>query len=155
LQTLQEQHRDALDKMTREQDGSAHFVPYAPPAFIEFKKGVYLQLSMTSNLEGASSGSQYNHAALAFDRHIAHLVRPVLAYFKDASDFDGIDFSTTIKGSGDKAGPVAESVEFILPISALRCYAQYDCTGQQLLNAGFVLINGERVGLDLQIAEAR
>jgi hypothetical protein len=27
------------------------------------------------------------------------------------------------------------------------------CTGQQLIDAGTVLINGERVGLDLQIAE--
>jgi len=155
LQSLQVQHTDAIAKMTREQNASAHFVQYAPPAFIEFKKGVYLQLSMTSNLEGASSGSQYNHAALAFDHHIAHLVRPILAYFKDAADFDGIDFSTTIKISGDKAGATAESVEFILPLSALRCYEQYDCTGQQLLNAGFVLINGDRVGLDLQVAEAR
>jgi len=26
------------------------------------------------------------------------------------------------------------AVEFFLPVSAMRCYAQYDCTGQQLLN---------------------
>jgi hypothetical protein len=36
----------------------------------------------------------------------------------------------------------------------LHCYERYDCTGQQLIEAGSVLINGERVGLDLQIAEA-
>jgi hypothetical protein len=155
LRTLQEQHRDAIDRMTREQNGSAHFVQYAPPAFIQFKNGTYLQLSMTSNLEEPSSGSQYNRAALAFDHHISHLVRPVLAYFKDTSGFDGIDFSTTIKASKDKEGANAESVEFVLPMAALRSYAQYDCTGQQLLNAGIVLINGERVGLDLQVAEAR
>jgi hypothetical protein len=155
LQTLQEQYRDAIVRMTREQDSSAHFVQYAPPAFIEFKKGAYLQLSMTSTLDGASQGSQYRQAALAFDRHISHLVRPILAYFKDSSGFDGIDFSTTIKSSDDKAGANAEAVEFVLPLSAMRCFVQYDCTGQQLLNAGIVLINGERVGLDLQVAEAR
>jgi hypothetical protein len=155
LQTLQEQYRDAIDKMLHEQNSSAHFVQYAPPAFIEFKKGAYLQLSMTSNLDSASLGSQYRQAALAFDRHISHLVRPVLAYFKDSSSFDGIDFSTTIKSSEDKDGASAESVEFVLPLSAMRCFEQYDCTGQQLLNAGIVLINGERVGLDLQVAEAR
>jgi hypothetical protein len=155
LQTLQEQHREEIDRMMREQNGAAHFVQYAPPAFIEFKKGTYLQLSMTSKLEGTAAGSQYNHAALAFDRHISHLVRPILAYFKDSSGFEGIDFSTTIKFSEDKEGANAESVEFVLPMAALRCYEQYDCTGQQLLNAGIVLINGERVGLDLQVAEAR
>jgi hypothetical protein len=110
---------------------------------------------MTSTLDGASQGSQYRQAALAFDRHISHLVRPILAYFKDSSGFDGIDFSTTIKSSDDKAGANAEAVEFVLPLSAMRCFVQYDCTGQQLLNAGIVLINGERVGLDLQVAEAR
>jgi hypothetical protein len=141
--------------MTREQNASAHFVTYAPPAFVEFKNGVYLQLSMTSTLQKAASGSQYNHAALAFDQHISHLVRPILAYFKDSSGFDGILFSTTIKTIEDKTGAHAESVEFVLPMTALRSYAQYDCTGQQLLNAGIVLINGERVGLDLQTAEAR
>jgi len=46
------------------------------------------------------------------------------------------------------------AVEYIFGMPALRCYEQYDCTGQQLINSGFVLINGERVGLDLQSAEA-
>jgi hypothetical protein len=35
----------------------------------------------------------------------------------------------------------------------LHCYAQFDCTGQQIVNSGFVLINGERVTLDLEGAE--
>jgi hypothetical protein len=46
-----------------------------------------------------------------------------------------------------------EAVEFSFPLSALRCYESYECTGQQSINAGTVLINGERVGLDLWIAE--
>ena len=44
-------------------------------------------------------------------------------------------------------------MKFFFPFSALRCYERYDCTGQQLIDAGTVLINGERVSLDLQIAE--
>jgi len=39
-------------------------------------------------------------------------------------------------------------------MAVLRCYESYDCTGQQLINSSFVLINGERVSLDLQSAEA-
>ncbi len=35
----------------------------------------------------------------------------------------------------------------------MHCYEAYDCTGQQLLDAGAVLIDGKRVGLDLQLAE--
>lgn len=97
-------------------------------------------------------------AALAFDEHVAHLIRPVLGYFKpdpkQDPQFDGIGFSTTVHLSG-KAQPAAgsEAIEFFFPLDALRCYEAYDCTGQQLIDAGTVLINGERVSLDLQMAE--
>ena len=50
------------------------------------------------------------------------------------------------------AAPV--SVEFMFPLNLLRTYAQFDSTGQQLIDSGYVLINGERVSLNLQIAEA-
>jgi hypothetical protein len=46
------------------------------------------------------------------------------------------------------------SVEFVVPFQALACYEKYDCTGQELIDRSIVLINGERVTLDLQRAEA-
>jgi hypothetical protein len=84
----------------------------------------------------------------------AHLIRPTLAYFKEEAGFDGISFSTTVHIAGKMpAASKTEAVEFFLPFAALRCYENYDCTGQQLIDTGAVLINGERVALDLQIAE--
>jgi hypothetical protein len=154
LQKLQAAHKDALDKVVRELDSTAHFVSYAPPAFIAFKQGAYLQLSLTTDLDANAAGSQYRLAALAFDHHVSHLVRPVLASLGDTSQYDGIDFSTTVKVAGDKDGTYTQAVEFVLPIAALRCYEKLDCTGQQLLNKGYVLVNGERIGLELQSAEA-
>jgi hypothetical protein len=154
LKALQDAHKEDIEKLLQDLNSSAHFVPYAPPMFVPFKLGAYLQLSMTTELDADSSGSQYKQAALAFDRHISHLLRPVLAHFKDASKFDGIDFSTTVKVADDKANTHTQAVEFILPFVALRCYANFDCTGQHLLNQGYVLINGERVALELQSAEA-
>ncbi|HXP16355.1 MAG TPA: hypothetical protein VN868_04595 [Terriglobales bacterium] len=59
------------------------------------------------------------------------------------------DCSARRQGGG---GGKSEAVEFFFPFASLRCYDKYDCTGQQLLDAGAVLINGERVALDLQIA---
>jgi hypothetical protein len=112
-------------------------------------------LSITTTLAPSDSGSQYRIAALAFDRHISHLIRPVLAYFREAPEFQGIVFSSTARIPGERADPaVAQSVEFFLPLAELRRYEKYDITGQQLINAGFVLINGERVGLELQSAES-
>lgn len=149
LQRKQTSYQGLLDRMVKEQDASAHFVSYAPPALIAFRKALYLQLSVTTTLAGSEGGSQYRLAALAFDQHISHLIRPLLAYFKDDCDFDGILFSSTVKTPS-----VTQSVEFFFTLAELRRYEQYDITGQQLINSSFVLINGERIGLDLQSAES-
>ncbi len=155
LQKTQTSFQAILDRMARELDTQAHFIPYAPPALIAFRNASYLQLSITTTLAASDSGSPYRIAALAFDRHVSHLIRPTLAFFEDSRQFDGIVFSSTVRVpvSGSEAA-VSESVEFFFPMSELRRYEKYDTTGQQLINAGFVLINGERVGLELQSAES-
>ena len=155
LGALQAEVKPILDSMIKELDPQAHFASYASPTFVGFRSGVYLELSINTTVAETATASHYRLAALAFDDHIAHLIRPVLGYFKDDSKFDGLGFSSTLHLAGAKAGtsPSSEAVEFFFPFSALRCYERYDCTGQQLIDAGTVLINGERVGLDLQIAE--
>jgi hypothetical protein len=153
LATLQRKHQDVIDPMVKSLDKEAHFVPYAPPTFIGFRQGAYLQLSINSLLDAPSGTSRYKLAALAFDEHISHLVRPLLDFFPGDNDFDGIDFSTVIhlKSADSKT----ESVEFFFPIRTMRCFASYDCTGQQLIDSGTVVINGERSALDLQVAEGK
>ena len=117
-------------------------------------RDIYLELSLNTTLPESAAGSRYKLAAMAFDDHVAHLIRPTLAYFEVEPKFDGISFSTTVHLAGrPSAVGKTEAVEFFFPFAALRCYEKYDCTGQQLINAGVVLINGERVALDLQIAE--
>ena len=153
LSSLQASNQQVVDQIVKELDPQAHFVSYAPPKFIAFRQGIYLGLSLNTALPDSGAGSRYKLAATAFDDHIAHLLRPVLAYFKDEQQFDGIGFSTTIHLSGKSATSASEAVEFFFPFTALRCYERYDCTGQQLIDAGTVLIDGERVSLDLQIAE--
>lgn len=152
IKDLQKSYQPNLDRLIQDLESQAHFVRYAPPAFIPFHAGLYLQLSLNTEISQEAAGSQYRLAALAFDQHIAHLIRPVLAYFKAGDDFDGIDFSTTARLSPSGSGsPVA--VEFIFPLKLLRAYSDFDITGQQLIEAGYVLINGERVSLELQAAE--
>ena len=46
------------------------------------------------------------------------------------------------------------AVEFLFPLQEVRAYASFDCTGQQLIDGSYVLINGERVNLNLLAAEA-
>jgi hypothetical protein len=155
LAKIQSSYQKMIDLVVKELDPQAHFVSYAPPAAIPFRKGAYIEFSLNTNLPASAAGSRYKMAALAFDDHIAHLVRPMMAYFKGDLDFDGIAFSTTIRQS-EKSAPSqgSEAVEFFFPTTALRCYEAYECTGQRLIDEGSVLINGERVSLDLQIAES-
>lgn len=152
LQTLQATYDPTLQRLTSELKEQAHFVDYAPPAFIAFHNGAYLQLSMNTDLDQPAGASQYRTAAMAFDTHIAHVLRAASKYFHDNPQFDGIDFSTTVHQPGQASG--GESVEFVVPFQPLLCYEKYDCTGQELINHSIVLINGERVTLDLQRAEA-
>jgi hypothetical protein len=151
LEQLETQYGDTARKLLTDLNAQAHFVDYAPPSFIAFRDGAYLQLNLTTSLEQPAGSSQYRIAALAFDTHISHLLRPVSKYFHDNPQFEGIDFSTTVHQS---AQPSTESAEFVVPLAALVCYEKYDCTGQELINRSVVLINGERVALDLQKAES-
>jgi len=143
------------NQLVKELEPQAHFIAYAPPAMIAFRHQVYLELSVSTTLLEPPGTSRYKLAALAFDNHISPLIRRVLAHFPGDQAFDGISFSTTVHGSA-KAGTqqlAPLSVEFFFPLTNLRCYESYDCTGQLLIDAGTVLINGERVTLDLQLAE--
>jgi hypothetical protein len=153
LAGLQRKNQDAIDHMVKGLDKEAHFFPYAPPTFVGFRQGAYLQLSINTQLDAPPETSRYKQAALAFDEHVSHLIRSLLDYFPGEVDFDGVDFSSVIHLKGGEAK--AESVEFFFPNRMMRCFANYDCTGQQLINSGTVLINGERSELDLQLAEGK
>ena len=152
LAGLQRQNQDAIDRLVKGLDDQAHFLAYAAPSFIGFRQSAYLQLSFRTALQVQPGVSRYKLAALAFDEHVSHLIRPALDYFPPEVDFDGIDFSSMIRLSD---GSQAEAVEFFFPLRVMRCFATYDCTGQQLLDSGTVVINGERSALDLQIAEGK
>lgn len=160
LAKIQYSNQSVIDQVLKELDAPAHFVSYTAPAMIAFRNEAYLEFSITTSLPVAAAGSRYKMAALAFDDHVAHLLRPVASYFKGNLEFDGVAFSTTIHLQGKAVVGTAtvtqnnEAVEFFFPVAALRCYESYDCTGQQLIDRSSVLINGERVSLELQTAEA-
>jgi hypothetical protein len=154
LAALQAASNQTLSSLIKELEPQAHFVSYATPGFVAFRNGIYLELAVNTTVSESQGGSRYRMAALAFDDHISHLIRPVLGFFKDDTQFDGVSFSANLHLAGKAGANVSrEAVEFFFTFSALRCYERYDCTGQQLIDGSTVLINGERVGLDLQVAE--
>ncbi len=155
LAALQSSIQGVSNHMIKELEPQAQFVTYAPPAFIAFRHQAYLELSLSTTLAEPTGTSRYKLAALAFDDHLSPLLRKVLGYFPGDQNFDGISFSTTVHTPAKQGAATAKplSVEFFFPLASLRCYESYDCTGQQIIDAGTVLVNGERVGLALQSAE--
>ncbi len=150
LSELKLKYAGRIFSMQKQLAPEANFVSYVSPDFVGFHEAIFLQLAINVPFDPSVAGSRYKLAALTFDDHIAHLIRPVLAYFNSNADFDGVVFSSTLQQQG-KTGSLA--VEYFFPFSAMNCYAQYDCSGQQLIDSGFILINGERATLTLQVAE--
>ena len=91
-----------------------------------------MQLSLITQLHESHEGARDQATALAFDDNIAHLIRPVLDYFKGGSTFDGIDFSASIHPPDKTEGAIA--AEYIFNFPPLRCYAErlYRPTTDQL-----------------------
>jgi hypothetical protein len=81
LDKLRVTYDPTLQRLVPELKPQAHFVDYAPPSFIAFHNGAYLQLSMNTDLEQPAGSSQYRIAAMAFESHISHVLRPVTKYF--------------------------------------------------------------------------
>ena len=152
VEQLNEKYKDLLERLVHDLDAQMHFAAYAPPTFIEFHGHKYLQLSINTSLVAHDVGSRYKLAALAFDDHVSHFVRPALAILPETGDWDGVVFSAILKVEGDESA--AEAVEFFFPDAALRSYKNYDLNGQQLIDRGLVLIDGERAQIDLLKAEA-
>lgn len=157
LAVLQTSIQPISNRIVKELEPQAHFVAFAPPSVIAFRQQVYLEVSVSTMLSEPAGTSRYRLAALAFDNHISPLLRRVLGYIPSGENLDGISISTTVHGLAKASTSAVKplSVEYFFPLQALHCYESYDCTGQQLIDAGTVLINGERVGLELQSAEAR
>jgi hypothetical protein len=114
LSSLQASNQQVVDQMVKELDSQAQFVSYAPPKFMALRQGIYLELSLNSNLPASDAGSRCKLAAMAFDDHVAQLIRPLLAYFKEEQKFDGIGFSTTVHLVGKSATGHLRSREILL-----------------------------------------
>ena len=62
------------------------------------------------------------------------------------------DFSVLNKISPGVKG-TSEAIEFICPQTALRQFVNAEITNQQLLDQSVILVNGVRIGLNLQLVE--
>jgi hypothetical protein len=105
----------------------------------------------------ANAGSIYKRAAQSFDLFLAGQLKGILERIPADAEIEGLDVTVLSQFSGKPAGPSAssspEAIEFALPLRLLRQFLDADITNQQLLDQSIVLVNGVRIGLNLQQVE--
>jgi hypothetical protein len=151
--SLDEKYQAQLGELARVGAAKFHFVGYAPPGFMVFRKQMTLQVTLRNSLEfDPTKSSIYKRAAQTFDLFLAPLMKDLSDKAPADAEFQFFDFSVL-----NKLGPApkgaSEAVEYICPRAALRQFADADITNQQLLDQSIILVNGVRIALNLQLVE--
>src|SRR5437016_9473934 len=90
---------------------------------------------------------------LFFNSHVELLMRAYIAdKISPDLEFQLFDFSVLNKLSPGAKG-TSEAIEFICPRTALKQFVNAEITNQQLLDQSFILVNGVRIALNLQLVE--
>ena len=130
-----------------------HFVDYAPPTFVVFHDQMALQLTLRNSIQfGPVKGSIYKRAAQSFDLFLAPLLKDLSDRISPDLEFQLYDFSVLNKLSPGPKG-TSEAIEFICPRTSLMQFVNAEITNQQLLDQTFILVNGVRIALNLQLVE--
>lgn len=150
LQKKYQAQLQALDQAGRAHD---HFVDYAPPSFVVFRKQIYLQLTLRNPaVFDPHATSIYKRAAQSFDLFLAPRLKALLAQVPDDAAIAGVDV-TVLTEFAAHAGSSSEAIEFACPMALLRQFTDAEITNQDLVNQSVVLVNGVRIALDLQRVE--
>ena len=150
---LQSKYQSQFDSLVSGGAAHFHFVDYAPPAFAIFQKQIALQLTLRNSARfDPDKTSIYKRAAQSFDLFLAPLLKDLLEQLHADSDFQLINCTVLNQLSGDPKSS-SEAVEFVMPLTALIQFANSEATTQQLIDQSIVLVNGVRIGLNLQVVE--
>ena len=96
-----------------------------------------------------TQSSIYKRAAQSFDLFLAPELKDISRRVPTDAGVDTLHFSVLNRLGAGKS----ETVEYICPAESLRSFVENKITTQELINKSVVLVNGVRIGLDLQLVE--
>ena len=99
---------------------------------------------------GTEKSSIYKRDAQSFDLFLAPQLKDLSDRIAGDAEFQLFDFSVLNKLPPNAKG-TSEAIEFICPRTALKQFVNADITNQQLLDQSFILVNGVRIALNLQL----
>ncbi len=131
---------------------NSHFGRNDVPVLEHSGDQVLLHVSLQNSLsfDGANS-SIYKRAAQSFDLFLAPGLRELMKTLPADAKYDAFKFSVVNRVSNGITP--SETVDYICPVQSTRSFLDNKITSQDLINQSMVLVNGVRIGLNLQTAE--
>jgi hypothetical protein len=149
---LQSELQPQLNSIVKEEGPRFHLEEGTAP---EFEIGgnqtlLHLTLRNTMSFEKTTS-SIYRRAAQSFDLFLAPELRELTRRLPDNAEFDALEFSV-LNHMGSERTP-SETIDYICPLESMRLFVANRISSQDLINQSVVLVNGVRIGLNLQLVE--
>ena len=152
IDQLQSKYESALADLGKRVDTVMHQANSSPPDLALFRNTLYLQLTVRNpEIFDKDKTSLYKRAALSFDTFLAPHLGDLMSGVPAVSNLAGLDITVLVKVSA--AGSASEAVEFACPLTALRSFASFEITNQELIDQSVVIVNGVRISLHLQQVE--
>jgi hypothetical protein len=149
---LQEQFGAQAKAVLDTEMDKLHPDPGTSPQFETEGDQVRLHFTIRNPLQfEASTSSIYKRAARSFDLFLAPELKSVVRKLPAIAGLNAYQFSVlnTIHDRNESS----EVVDYICPVDALHSFIDNRITSQQLINQSTVLVNGIRIGIDLEIVE--
>jgi len=121
---------------------------------IEFKEQPYLKIGFEHQvIFNSLKLDKYAIGRIIFDDVIRKILSPLNEYIYSPDDFWGYDL--TIDGKTKDFTkktklPTNLNYRFLIPAETVKSYKNLDITGQDVLDASYILMDGERIKLQLQ-----
>jgi hypothetical protein len=112
------------------------------------RKMLHFTMQNTLSFE-RNQTSIYKRAAQSFDLFLAPELKDISKRVPTDAAVDALHFSVLNRVGADKS----ETIEFICPIDSMRSFVEDKITTQELIDKSTVLVNGVRIGLNLQMVE--
>jgi hypothetical protein len=149
---LQRQYGEQLRAIASDERGNFHLAESAAPAFEVSDGRMVLHFTMRNSLgfeKGATS--IYKRAAQSFDLFLAPELRDLSKQLPADEEYNSLQFSVLNQFGADRGS--IETIDYVCPVDSLRAFVENQMTSQDLINKSIVLVNGVRIGLELQTVE--
>lgn len=136
------------------EEGAAKIDPAdsASPFFENADGEVILRFTVGNTLMfDVNKSSIYKRAAQSFDLFLAPQLKDMLRKIPAGTTSESLDFAVLNHLGAEQGG--LEKIDYVCPLEATRSLVNNKITTQDLINKCVVMVNGVRIGLDLQLVE--